>query len=158
MALPAPTKEYAYQTVGFHFRVTFEGLGGSDIDVGFQSVGGLDVQIETENLKEGGENRFEHTLPARRKYGTLTLKRGMLSPDQSALTEWCQDAFQRLHVQPLQTVSVTLLNEEQDPMFVWTLGWVWPKSWKIAEFNAERSEVLIETFELNYNHFKLKKG
>ena len=33
----------------------------------------------------------------------------------------------------------------------WTINNVWPRSWKIAELNAESGEVLIETLELNYN-------
>ncbi len=158
MADVEATKEYAYQLVGFLFRVSFIDLDGGKVDVSFQSVTGLEVQVDTESLREGGENRFEHTLPARRKYGTLVLKRGLLTPNQSPLIQWCQDAFQKLHIRPLQTVIVELLDENHKPLLKWTLDWVWPKSWKIAEFNAERSEVLIETFDLNYNHFKLEKA
>ncbi|MBQ4818584.1 phage tail protein [Aquimarina sp. MMG016] len=145
-----------YQIVGFHFRVSFQNLPeGKDVDVQFQSVSGLDVQIEKESLKEGGENRFEHSLPGRRKYTTLTLKRGIIKPKDSGLTSWCQDAFQNLIVKPISNVNVELLNEDHDTLMHWQLSHVWPVSWKITELNAERGEVLIETFELNYNYFKL---
>jgi len=36
----------------------------------------------------------------------------------------------------------------------WVVIHAWPKNWKLGEFNAERSEVLIETLELNYNRFE----
>ncbi|SRR5260221_10103637 len=147
-----------YQTVGFHFMVTFHGLPkAQDVDVRFQSVSGLDVEMETEPWKEGGENHFEHRLPTRTKYSAgLTLKRGLLGPGKSGLTDWFRDAFVHLKLQPLDVVSVELLNEKHEVLFKWDLEWVWPKSWKVAELNAERSEVLIETLELSYNRLAFK--
>ena len=143
-----------YQIVGFHFRVFFFDLPNEkEIDIRFQSISGLDVQIEKESLKEGGENRFEHSIPVRRKYTTLTLKRGILKPDDSGLTKWCQEAFQNLVVTPLRRIDVELLDENHDILMQWELSHVWPVSWKVGELNAEKGEVLIETLELNYNHF-----
>jgi phage tail-like protein len=156
--MATPPVEAFYQTVGFHFQITFFGLPGSqEVDVRFQSVSGLDVQVETEPLKEGGENRFTHVLPGRRKYSeALILKRGLLLPGQSGLTDWCINAFQHLKIKPLETVNVELLDENHTTLVLWQLSHVWPKSWKVADLNAERGEVLIETLELNYNRFEYK--
>ncbi|MEO1259488.1 MAG: phage tail protein [Bacteroidota bacterium] len=153
-----------HQTVGFHFAVEFAGLGQNDksIDARFQSVAGLDVQFETEAIKEGGENRFEHVVPSRRKYSDLVLKRGLLSPSSaSAVTKWCKQAFDGLFleiVQPIEPIDlvVTLLNENHDVLMMWEVKHAWPTNWKMGELNAERSEVLIETIELNYNYFTFK--
>lgn len=150
--------EYLYQTVGFHFRVIFTGLGNmrKPFDVRFQSVTGLDVQLETENIKEGGENRFEHVVPTRTSYSDLVLKRGLLSPKtKSGLTSWCQRAFDNYDIMPIN-LEVHLLNESHDVMMKWEVVHAWPKNWKLGELNAERSEVLIETLELNYNYCRFK--
>ena len=102
--------------------------------------------MDTETWKEGGENHFEHTLPGRRKFSSpLTLKRGLLTPGKSGLTDWCNNAFVHLKLKPLALVSVELLDENHKVLAKWDLEHVWPKSWKVAELNAERSEVLIET-------------
>lgn len=148
----------AHQTVGFHFKVNFEGLGNDKSeDISFQSVSGLDVQLETESLKEGGENRFTHELPGRTSFSSsLTLKRGLIKPGESGVTDWCVRAFVDLKIEPLNLVSVWLLDEDHKKLVRWDLHHVWPKSWKVAELNAERSEVLIETLELNYNRFTYK--
>ena len=148
---------YAYQTVGFHFRVIFTGLAGKKaFDVRFQSVTGLDVQLETETIKEGGENRFEHVVPTRTKYADLVLKRGLLSPaTKSGITEWCQNAFDKHQYQPIN-LEVHLLNEKHNAIMKWDVIHAWPKNWKLGELNAERSEVLIETLELNYNYSRFK--
>ena len=137
----------SYQTVNFHFQVVFNANVNTppvpelsplqEIDMRFQSVTGLDSTLDTEPLKEGGENRYEHVLPTRRKYGPLVLKRGVLLPEDKGLTAWLKKAFDEEKVQPIETVDISLLNEDQ--------------SWKIGELNAERGEVLIETLELNYN-------
>lgn len=140
-----------YQTVNFHFKVDFNFDAQDKTDIRFQSVTGLDSTLDTEQVREGGENRFEHVLPVRRKYGPLTLKRGLLKPSDSALTKWLKQAFDDEQVVPLSTVTISLLNEEHKPLMHWTVNNVWPRSWKVGELNAEQGAVLIETLELNYN-------
>jgi phage tail-like protein len=140
-----------YQAVNFHFSVEFS-VGSRDIDIRFQSVMGLDSTIDTESVREGGENRFEHVIPVRRKYGPLLLKRGLLKPADSALTRWLQDAFEHEIIKPLPAVTIKLLNEDHtSSLLYWTISNVWPRSWKLGELNAEQGNVLIETLELNYN-------
>jgi phage tail-like protein len=148
--------ESFYQTVNFHFKVEFT-LNEEDVDVRFQSVSGLDVSLETEQVKEGGENRFEHVVPVRRKCSPLILKRGLLKPSASGLTRWLQKAFDEENVEPIKTVVIKLLNEEHKPLMLWTINNVWPRSWKMGELNAENGAVLIETLELNYNRILLSE-
>ncbi len=143
--------EILYQTVNFHFKVDFNFDAEDKTDIRFQSVTGLDSTLDTEPVKEGGENRFEHVLPVRRKYGPLTLKRGLLKPADSALTRWLKKAFDDEVVEPIQSVNIALLDEQHNTLMHWTINNVWPRSWKIGELNAEQGAVLIETLELNYN-------
>ncbi|MEO0408411.1 MAG: phage tail protein, partial [Cyanobacteria bacterium P01_A01_bin.135] len=67
-----------YPPVSFFFDVIFQEVpfGKDAVETRFQSVTGLSVDMQTETLKEGGENRFEHILPVRTKYSPLVLKRG----------------------------------------------------------------------------------
>ncbi|SRR5260221_10936961 len=155
--LPEPPvkPDIPYQNVNFHFRVQFNHHGSID-DIRFQSVSGLDSTLDTEPLKEGGENRFEHELPVRRKYGPLVLKRGMLNLGNSKLTQWLKGSFDDdldcEMIEPVGTVTISLLSEDhKTPLMVWTVTNVWPRSWKVGELNAEQGAVLIETLELNYN-------
>jgi phage tail-like protein len=122
------------------------------LDICFQSVSGLDSTLDTETVKEGGENHFEHIIPVRRKYGPLILKRGLLTPNESRITKWLKLAFDDHFVIPFSSAQIKLLNEDNEPLMHWTINNVWPRSWKLGELNAERGEVLIETLELNYNY------
>lgn len=142
-----------YQAVNFHFAVKFD-MGGNekDADMRFQSVTGMDSTVDTETIKEGGENHFEHIVPTRRRYGPLVLKRGILTRSSSAITTWLQKAFDKGEYQVIPTALILLLDEDHQPLMHWRINNVWPRSWKLGELNAERGEVLIETLELNYNY------
>ncbi len=152
-----PTPEKFYQEVNFHFLVSFKPNDTDSIDTRFQSVSGLDSTLETEVVKEGGENHFEHVIPVRRKYGPLVLKRGLLGPEASDITAWLKQAFDEEKVRPIGTVDILLLSPDHKALMQWTINNVWPRSWKIGELNAERGEVLIETLELNYNKLIFKE-
>lgn len=108
--------------------------------------------MDTESIKEGGENRFEHVIPTRSKYNDLVLKRGVLQ--DSGVIKWCRKAIEKFEFQPV-TVLVHLMNDKHEPLIEWRLFHVWPKKWAVAELNAEQSSVLVETIELNYNFFRV---
>lgn len=145
-----------YPPVGFHFRVVFSGIGDGDVDSRFQSVSGLSTEMETESVKEGGENRYEHVLPVRSKFPLLVLKRGLVKKS-ALLTQWCNDAFQSLIIKPVD-ISISLLNEAHEPLMTWNVKHAWPKKWSLSELNAEQNALAIETFELQYHFFTISKN
>jgi len=141
-----------YPPVGFHFRVEFDLPGLGDSDIRFRDVSGLSMELEQESHNEGGENRFSHRFPGRARYGDLVLKRGLLTG--SAVRDWCEAAIQELDIQPT-TIWVTLLNEEHEPLQTYTFINAWPKKWSVSDFNAENSEIVVESLELAYQYFKV---
>lgn len=143
---------FYYPPPGFHFKVEFLDIQAVANDILFQNVSGLEVSLETETVKEGGENRFEHVIPTRSKYNDLVLKRGVLK--DSGVIKWCRKAIEGFEFKPT-TVLVQLLNEEHEILIEWRLFHAWPKKWSVAELNAEQSAVLVETIELSYNYFKV---
>ena len=81
-----------YPPASFYFSVEFHEIAGMDKDIEqrFQEVGGLSFEVETEELRAGGENGFCYKLPKRVKYPNLVLKRGLLKG--SALIAWLESA------------------------------------------------------------------
>lgn len=144
--------EIQYPPVSFHFKVEFTGLGSQEIDVQFQSVAGLSVDIETEEFAEGGENRFKHKFPVRTKFPNLVLTRGLAT--NSELINWCQDAIEGFIFDPID-LTVKLLNEEHKPLVTWNVVHAYPVKWKVSDLNAEENKIAIETIELAYNYFTL---
>ena len=143
-----------YPPVGFHFRVEVIGIG-NDNDVRFQSVGGLNMELEVENIKEGGQNLFEHKLPGRSKFSDLTLKRGLLL--DSDLIKWIKKALYDREFEPAD-MNISLLNNEHDPLLTWQVFKAWPRKWNVSDLNASENSIMVETLEIAYNYFKVQKG
>lgn len=149
-----------YPPTSFFFRINFEDRE-LDTETSFQSVTGLSVDMQTETLKEGGENRFEHILPVRTKYSPLVLKRGVLK--DSEMVKWCMDAILKFDIRPVNLL-VNLLHVKtpdlsqptagSEPLISWKVINAWPKKWSVSEFNAEQNSLAIETLELNYSYFE----
>ncbi|MGQ1785069.1 phage tail protein [Saccharicrinis sp. GN24d3] len=138
-----------YPPLGFHFKVEFDDIDGESE---FQSVAGLSVELQTEDIAEGGENRFKHKLPTRTSYPNLVLKRGAVVG--SGLIKWCRDAVENFDISPTN-VKVTLLNEEHEPLTTWNIVHAWPLKWSVTDFSAEESKLVVETIELSYNYFNI---
>jgi phage tail-like protein len=146
--------DFTYPAVGFHFSVMFELLPQLPNDFRFQEVNGLTVDIDTEEFKEGGENRFVHKLPTRTRYQNIELKRGMFVG--SGILLWCRNAIESFNFQPVN-LTIALLNADHVPVAAWYIVNAYPISWSVSSFNASESRVVIESIKLQYNYFKILK-
>ena len=140
-----------YPPAGFHFKVEFANLKS---EFEFQSVAGLSVELTTEEIAEGGENRFKHKLPVRTSFPNLVLKRGLVT--DSSLIKWCRDAVEDFNITPTD-ITISLLNEEHEPLMTWNVVHAYPLKWAVADFNAEESKLAVETIELAYSYFKIQE-
>ncbi len=140
-----------YPPTGFHFSVAFEGFTKSEQDLRFQQVSGLSVQVQTEEIAEGGENRFKHRLPQGLAYEDLELKRGMVN--DSELIFWCREAIEQFEFQP-RNILISLLDEAHVPVSSWQVVHAFPVHWSISEFDAMQNQVTIETLRLQYQYFR----
>jgi phage tail-like protein len=144
-----------YPPVSFHFKVEFLGIPGlKQQDAYFQDVTGLSRDLETEQVKSGGENRFTLKLPTKAQYPNLVLKRGLFL--DSAILKWVDDAMLHLDINTV-TVLVKLLNEKGSPLQTYKCVNAWPQKWSVANFNAEESKIAVETMELVYQYFTIMK-
>lgn len=138
-----------YPPWGFYYKVEFHGSSEPN-EARFQSASGLNVEYDTEEFKEGGENRFTHKLPVRTKYSDLVLKRGMLTSSETV--EWFLEAFQERSFSP-KTVTLILMNEQGEPLRTWNVVHAIPRKWSVSDLNANENSVVVETLELSYRYF-----
>lgn len=152
----------------FHFRVKFMiaagalqklGLnilaspeGNDDIDVHFKSVSGLEMNLQTESINEGGLHHHNHKVPVRTETADIVLKRGYVK--NSTLIEWCKFNFNNpLGIVFPVPVFIELLDTQHLPTVIWNLNNAYPVKWSFGELNAENSGLLIETLTLHCNYF-----
>jgi phage tail-like protein len=139
-----------YPLPAFHFQVKFTDtiLG----DTSFQEVTGLAHELDTEEVAEGGENRFVHRLPRGVKNPRLVLKRAVAWAG-SPLVRWCKSTLEGGIGEPLQpkNLLVFLLDETAMPVRAWGIENAYPVKWEVESFGATKNEVAIEKIELVYN-------
>ncbi|MDB5250062.1 MAG: glycerol acyltransferase [Segetibacter sp.] len=146
---------------GFHFKVEFVGVDGmgSDTEQRFQEVTGLSFEVETEDFKEGGENRFSYKLPKRIRYPNLVLKRGLLKG--TALLNWFKSAISTYFTVVVYDfkpadIMITLLDESGEAAAIWNVVQAYPLKWSVSDFRSTDNSVVVETIELAYQYFERK--
>jgi phage tail-like protein len=141
----------------FYFSVRFLGIGTED-DQCFQEVSGLKVELEVEEVKEGGENRFVHKLPKRTKYPNLVLKRGMLV--DTTLIAWMESCVSSYFMvvdyflNSTVDIVIQLKNDAQETVATWNVNGAFPVKWEYSNFKGQENAIVFETIELAYRHFK----
>ncbi|HWU84595.1 MAG TPA: phage tail protein [Rhodocyclaceae bacterium] len=144
-----------YPPVGFHFKVEVLDLPPNDSDLRFTEVSGLSVEMGTEEVAEGGENRFIQKYPLRAKYPDLVLKRGLLK--DSAVWDWIRQCVEDYNIEP-KNIDVKLLNEEHMPLMTWHLVGAYPTKWSVSDLNSTANAIVVESLQLFYQYFTVDKS
>ena len=138
--------------VAFHFKVEVLGLHAVRRRPALRRGRAASrSRSATEEVAEGGENRFVQRYPGRAKYGDLVLKRGLLKG--SEVWDWARQCIEELDIEP-KDVDVTLLNESHEPLMTWHLVGAYPVKWSVSDFNATANSFVVETLTLAYRHFR----
>ena len=126
----------------FNYWVFIDGL---DV-IGFSEVSGLQMEVEVEEYREGGNNDFIHKLPGPGRFpSALTLKRG-LSSKSSRLWEWAE--LTRKGIIDRRTGAIVLLDSMGFPVKFWSFEGAYPSKWVGPDLRASANEVVIESVEL----------
>ena len=141
-----------YPPSAFYFKVDFFSPYGKG-DASFQEVSGIGSEIETEDVIEGGENRYVYRLPKSVKHPKLVLKRGIATMN-SPLVMWCKSVLEAGFIAPIVPLSllVFLMNENKFPIRAWGFANAYPVKWEVDAFNSTKNEVAIEKIELSYTY------
>ena len=142
-----------YPPVAFHFKVSFEGSSGK-ADAAFKEVSGISMEMGTEEITEGGNNNYKHRVPTSVKFSNLVLKRGLV-PSDSPIVQWCLDTLGGGLSEAIETktITVSLLDENGDPLNSWSFANAWPVKWSTSDLNSMNNELVIETLEFSYSQF-----
>jgi phage tail-like protein len=123
------------------------GMGGQAY---FKGVAGLRYETEVVPVRAGGVNDTTYNLVGATKWTNLVFKQGFTK--SSALIQWRQEWMQG----KMNRIggTITQLDTALQPKAQWTFVRGWPCKWDIAEFDASKSELAIETLEITHNGLK----
>lgn len=128
----------------FHFQVDWGGTR-----MGFSEVSGLDVEVQPIEYREGNSPSYSTMkMPGLPKYGNITLKRGIV-PRDNEFFDWLDTA--RLNKVERRDITISLLNEDHEPVMVWMVKNAWVTKLTGPLLNATANEVAIESMEVAHD-------
>ena len=120
------------------------------VDIGGDELAFAEVEIPAGEIdvieyREGADRtNASRKLPGRVRYGNVILRRGV--DGRLALWEWFKTVRDGQLVR--RDVTITLLDEQRQPVQRWLLRDAWPTKYDPSDLNAKGNEVLIELLEL----------
>ena len=142
----------------FHFEVTFITKGTevkNEPSITFSEVSGIGIELQTEDIMEGGGNNYVIRLPKPPKFKNLVLKRA-LSATPPGIIEWARDAVEKFEFKPL-TVVVSIKDYGDTDVKMWNFEGAYPVKLVLSDLSSTKNEAVIETLELAYRRFELVK-
>ncbi len=130
-----------YPLPKFHFQVEW---GGTKI--GFTEASGLDAETEVIEYRDGASKEYHKIkMPGLQKFSNITLKKGTFKGDSDFGT-WYNTIS--LNTVERRDVTISLLNENHEPVVVWKIKQAWPIKIQNTDLKADGNEVAIESMEL----------
>lgn len=147
----------------FNFRITLNRDNGDKPALGnggFQECSGLDVEMDVQELVEGGRNNGTVRLVGRGKFSPIVLKRGMLFPDDgradSMLWDWMQGILAgERPVRRYNGVIEVLSADRADTVATWVFDRGLPSKIAGPQLNAKTGEVAIEELTILHEGLRL---
>ncbi len=131
----------AYPLVKFHFQVEWSGT-----KIGFSEVSGLDVETEVVEYRDGASPEYSKIkMPGMQKFSNITLKRGTFATDNEFYNWW---NTVKLNTIERRDITISLLNEEHEPVVTWKVKNAWPAKVQSTDLKADGNEVAIESMEI----------
>ena len=118
---------------------------------GFSECSGLEMSLDVEEYREGGNASAVLRFPTRVKWSNLRLKRGVTFADD--LWQWHYD-FSRGKGKRRDGI-VVLQDERQSPAKTWSFTRGLPVKWAGPGFNAMQSQLAFEEIEIAHEGVKL---
>ena len=135
----------------FHFKVTIGNMG----EIAFQEVSGLDTEYDIIEYRNRNTPEFSTVrMNGLNKHSDITLKKGIFSND-TALFDYF--ASVKMNSVARETITIQLLDEAKQPLFIWTLKNAFPKKVTGATLNAKNSEAAMEELVLAYEGLTMEK-
>ncbi|MCG8699173.1 MAG: phage tail protein [Bacteroidales bacterium] len=140
-----------YPLPKFHFQVEW---GGTKI--GFTEVSGLDVETEILEYRDGANPEYSKVkMPGMQKFSNITLKRGTFASDNEYYDWW---NTVKLNTIERRDITISLLNENHEPMVVWNIKNAWPSKVQSTDLKGDGNEVAIESMELAHEGLSIQNG
>lgn len=133
-----------YPMTTLHFAVSW---GDSQNTSSFSEVSGLTMESEIVEYRGGDDPQLStRKQPGLKKFSNVTLKRGIAPAEAgNGLFDWYNTILGGTVSR--RNVTVSLLNEERDPVMTWKIKEAWPVKIEGPGLKSTGTDVAIESVE-----------
>ena len=141
-------RDYPYGNAQFSVEI-----GGIE-EAAFEQVLLPELAISVVEYRDGGDaERAVRKAPGPASFGSLVLKRGFAG--SLTLYQWWLETMQG-EGNARRDVTVSLLDEERNPVARWRLSNAFPARYTFSPLDAMDGSVLVECLELAFDSFRLE--
>lgn len=114
----------------------------------FQEVSGLDAESQPIEYRHGDSPSFSVIkMPGIRKHSEVTMKKGVFKSG-GPFWDWFNQI--RMNIIQRKSVTISLLDERDQPIMVWALANAWPNKFSETNLKATGNEVAVETIVFSH--------
>ena len=126
----------------------------------FREVSGLEINIEFDEIMEGGQNGYVHKLPGRMTWPNIVLSRGVTQSD--LLVAWAQETSGEAFASSgnklrRATVAITMTSSQGKRLRTWEVEGAFPIRWTGPQFSSDSNDQLVEELEIAHHGFKVEQ-
>ncbi|WP_420328419.1 phage tail protein [Mameliella sp.] len=136
-----------FTAFNFKVRLELEGEDGIICDGAFSEVSGLEATLETETIREGGNNARQIHLAGVTSYGEITLKRGMAKG--LGLWAWFRAVQERREARAHGEIAMLSADREREVVRFKLTGCL-PVKLKAPALNASDGLIAIEEAQIAF--------
>ncbi|MBS1510485.1 MAG: phage tail protein [Bacteroidetes bacterium] len=134
----------------FHYKVSW-----NNQDIGFSDVSGLTQELQAIEYRDGlmSGNTPSLRRPGLKKVNNISLKRGIVEKNNDLFNWFNNNGSPNVERRDL---TISLLNDEGNPVMVWTVLQAWPTKVEGPGLKATGNEIAIESIELVHEGLSVK--
>lgn len=137
----SPSPVQANPFTNSRFLVEIDGIVAS----AFREVSGLEASIEVVDHQDGStRTNSEQKLPGLRKFGNITLKRGVTT--DLSLWNWFKSVLDGNLTRA--NIRIVLLDQQGNAVLSWLAHNAWPCKWSGPYLSAVSTDLALETLEI----------
>lgn len=134
----------------FHYKVSW-----NNQDIGFSDVSGLTQETQAIEYRDGlmSGNTVPLKRPGLKKVNNISLKRGIVEKNNELFNWFNNNGAPNVE---RRDITISLLNDEGNPVMVWTVSQAWPVKVEGPGLKATGNEIAIESIELVHEGISVK--
>lgn len=134
----------------YHYKVSWR-----EQDIGFSDVSGLTQEISPIEYRDGLMAGTTPSLkrPGLIKVNNIILKRGIVEKNNDLFNWFNNNGAPNVE---RRDISISLLNDEGDPVMIWNISQAWPIKCEGPELKATGDDIAIESIELVHEGIKVQ--